>query len=65
MGDFTDWEPVSLAPVGKGVWEVRLPVAPGVHRVNVRIDGGAWLVPAGTRLERTEFGSAVGIVVVR
>lgn len=64
MGDFTDWQPVPLEPVRAGVWEIRLPLAPGVHRVNVRIDGGPWLVPAGTRREESEFGGGVGVVVV-
>jgi hypothetical protein len=64
MGDFTDWMPVALVQIGPTLWEIRLPVASGVHRVNVRVDGSRWLVPAGTRLERTEFGDAVGIIVV-
>jgi hypothetical protein len=64
MGDFTDWEPVALVRIGADTWEIRLPVSPGVHRLNVRIDGGPWLVPAGTRLEHTEFGGAVGVVVI-
>ena len=64
MGDFTDWVPVRLGQVMPGVWETQLPVPPGVHRVNVRLDGGPWSVPGGARLERTEFGGTVGIVVV-
>jgi hypothetical protein len=32
--------------------------------LNLRIDDGAWLVPAGTRLEETEFGGAVGVVLI-
>lgn len=64
MGDFTDWAPVSLEHRGGGQWEVHLPLAPGVHRINVRIDGGEWIVPSGARLERNEFG-ATGVIVVR
>lgn len=64
MGDFTDWQPVALARVASGIWEISLPIPSGVHRLNVRIDGGEWLVPLGTRIESTEFGGAVGIVVV-
>ena len=64
MGDFTDWMPVAFARVGPTLWEIRLPIASGVHRVNVRVDGGSWVVPAGTRFERTEFGGAVGIILV-
>jgi hypothetical protein len=62
--DFTDWEPVSLRRVGDAQWEVMLPVTRGAHRVNVRVDVGAWVVPRGTRLERDEYGGEVGVLVV-
>ncbi|MGH7552910.1 MAG: glycogen-binding domain-containing protein, partial [Longimicrobiales bacterium] len=65
MGDFTDWQTVALARVDTEIWEIKLPVSPGVHRLNVRIDGGPWLVPVGARSESGEFGDAVGVVVVR
>lgn len=65
MGDFTDWQTVALKQIGTGIWEVRLSVTPGVHRLNIRIDGGQWLVPAGARPEQGEFGGVVGVVVVR
>lgn len=65
MGDFTDWQPVALMRGDVGAWETRLPLAAGVHRVNVRIDGGGWIVPAGARPESSEFGGQVGVVVVR
>ena len=64
MGDFTDWEPVALTRVSPGIWEITISIPPGVHRLNLRIDNGAWLVPAGTRLEETEFGGAVGVVLI-
>lgn len=64
MGDFTDWVPVALVRKEGAGWEVSLPVTPGVHRMNLRLDGGSWIVPAGLRLERNEFGGAVGLLVV-
>jgi hypothetical protein len=64
MGDFTDWRAVSLALTGAGAWEIRLPLAAGVYRINVRVNGGEWVVPGGTRLEGSEFGGAVGLLVV-
>ena len=64
MGDFTDWLPVHLARVAPGIWEIELAIPAGVHRVNVRLDGGPWSAPGGARLERTEFGESVGILVV-
>jgi hypothetical protein len=62
--DFTDWEPLALRRVGERDWEVTLPVASGAHRVNVRVDRGAWIVPRGTRVERDEYGGEVGVLVV-
>lgn len=64
MGDFTDWSIVALRQVAAGIWEVSLPMAVGVHRVNLRIDGGAWAAPGGGRVEQTEFGGSVALLVV-
>ena len=63
--DFTDWHPVVLERVmEEGAWQLLLPVASGLHRLNVRIDGGKWIAPAGTTRSADEFGSEVGIVAV-
>jgi hypothetical protein len=62
--DFTDWEPVALQRVDADDWEIVLPIARGAHRANVRVDGGPWTVPRGTRLERDEYGGEVGVLVV-
>ena len=64
MGDFTDWVPVPLLRVAAAVWEVDLAIPAGVHRVNLRINGGPWTAPGGSRIEQTEFGGAVGLLVV-
>ena len=64
MADFTDWVAVHLTEVRPGVWEGRMPVSAGMHRVNLRIDGGAWTVPAGARIEANEFGGNVGVILV-
>ena len=63
-GDFTDWQPVSLRRAGEVMWESVLRIPSGVHRVNVRIDGGTWTVPAGTTRVADEFAGEVGIVTV-
>jgi hypothetical protein len=65
MADFTDWEAVTLTRIDAATWEIQRPLTAGVHRLNIRIDGGAWLVPAGTRPEAGEFGGAVGVIIVR
>jgi hypothetical protein len=62
--DFTDWQPLPLLRVSGGTWEITLRIPAGSYRVDVRADGGPWLAPRGTRLERDEFGSEVGILVV-
>ena len=63
-GDFTDWQPVALGSASPDTWEVTLPVPSGVHRLDVRIDGGAWIVPAGTTRAPDDYGGDVGIFVV-
>jgi hypothetical protein len=63
-GDFTDWQPVTLHRTGEDTWESVLHIPSGVHRVNVRIDGGMWMAPAGTARAEDEFGGDVGIVAV-
>jgi hypothetical protein len=63
MGDFTDWEPVTLKQVGE-VWRFPKPLPAGTRRFNVRVDGGAWAVPQGANLEHDDFGGAVGTIAV-
>ena len=64
MADFTDWTPVSLVAGEHGWWSLRVPVAAGVHRINVRVDGGAWGVPSGVTTVRDDFGGTVGLIAV-
>jgi hypothetical protein len=64
-GDFNRWNPVALRQTHAGVWEVMLPLTPGTYRVNVRIDGGRWLPPAGLPQAEDDFNGAVGVLVVR
>jgi hypothetical protein len=64
-GDFNRWSPVTLRQTHAGVWEATLPLRPGTYRVNVRIDGGRWLPPAGLPQAEDDFNGAVGVLVVR
>ena len=61
MGDFTDWTPVLLVPGDDGEWRLRMPISPGVHEVNVRVDGGAWTVPPGLTAVDDGLGGRVGL----
>jgi hypothetical protein len=63
-GDFTDWKPVALRRWGEDSWRALLPVPPGLHRLAIRIDGGEWRAPPGTRAIESEFGGQVAEVVV-
>ena len=61
MGDFTDWIPVLLVPADHDQWQLRMRIPAGMHEVNVRIDGGAWTVPAGLTAVDDGLGGRVGI----
>jgi hypothetical protein len=65
MGDFTEWLPVPMVPVGGGSYTLRVTLPAGVHRVNVRLDGGPWVAPPGLTTVRDEFGGEVGLLVVQ
>lgn len=64
MGSFTDWEPHALTRIGRDRWEITIPVRPGVHQVNVRLDNGKWRPPPGLPAMRDGFNGEVGIWVV-
>ena len=63
-GDFTDWRAVDLERVSGGRWRAKLQIAPGLHSVTVRFDGGAWEPPPGTRIEVDEFEQSTGVLVI-
>jgi len=65
MADFTDWMPVPLVRTPEGVWETTIPITRGSHRLNVRLDGGDWLVPTNVARVTDDFGGVVGLVLVR
>jgi hypothetical protein len=65
MGDFTDWAPVPLTRRGRDVWELLVPMSAGVHHINLRIDGGAWIAPPGVPSIRDGFNGEVGVLVIK
>jgi len=65
MGDFSDWEPLSLVRRGREEWELLLPIPPGVHRINMRIDGGPWIAPPGMPTVKDGFNGESGVLVIR
>ena len=63
-GDFTNWTPVQLVPAGDGSWRSTLPLKRGKYQMNLRINGGAWIVPPGLLSIVDEFGGTVGLLVI-
>jgi 1,4-alpha-glucan branching enzyme len=63
-GDFTDWTPVRLSRASDGLWALTLPITRGKYQMNVRLDGGKWLVPPGLLPMLDEFGGSVGLLVI-
>jgi hypothetical protein len=65
MGDATQWSITRLRRLTNGRWRAELKLPPGAHRLAVRADGGQWIAPPGLPIGNDEFGSAVGVLVVR
>lgn len=63
-GDFTQWQPVALAPAGGGWWSTTRPIAPGTYQLNLRVNGGPWLAPPGLLTTTDEFGGIVGLLTI-
>jgi len=61
MGDFTNWSPVVLA-ANDNVWRLERAIAPGPHRIAIRIDGGPWIVPVNLPRIEDDLGGTVGII---
>ena len=65
-GDFTDWQPVSLtrSTGNADQWEATFRMTGGMHRINVRRDGGAWVAPDGTTRSTDDFDGEVGVFTI-
>ncbi|HEY4131238.1 MAG TPA: glycogen-binding domain-containing protein [Gemmatimonadaceae bacterium] len=64
MGDFSDWSPLTLVRRGRDLWELNVPLSPGMHQINVRVDGGPWMAPPGLPTVNDSFNGFVGLIVV-
>ena len=65
MADFVDWVPVPLVRQPNGVWRGYYRIAPGLHRVNIRLDGVDVDVPLNWPSDKDEFLGTVALVLVR
>jgi len=63
-GDFTNWIPVPLVPTEGDKWSVSVPIKRGKYQMNMRVDGGQWIVPPGLLSMADEFGGTVGLLVI-
>jgi hypothetical protein len=64
MGDFSDWSPLTLVRRGRDLWELNVPLSPGMYHINVRVDGGPWMAPPGIPTMHDGFSGDVGLIVV-
>jgi len=64
MGSFSNWQPVEMERAWPDYWQAAVAMAPGVHQINVRYDGGPWQVPPETTPVADEFGGVVGSFAV-
>jgi hypothetical protein len=65
-GDFTDWRPVTLSrsPTTADAWESSFRISRGIHRINVRRDGGRWIAPVGTTRTIDDYDGEVGLFLL-
>jgi hypothetical protein len=65
-GDFTDWKPIELrrSLANGDAWEGMFRMSRGIHRINVRRDGGPWVAPAGTTRSADDFDGEVGVFLL-
>jgi hypothetical protein len=62
-GDFTAWMPVPLTRDG-AIWRLERPISPGLHRLAIRVDGGAWLAPRNLPPVEDELGGGAAVITI-
>lgn len=65
-GDVTDWNVVSLhrSTRGDDVWETQFEKPSGIYHINIRVDGGDWIVPHGLVTVPDRFGGTVAVLIL-
>ncbi|HEV2736595.1 MAG TPA: glycogen-binding domain-containing protein, partial [Longimicrobiaceae bacterium] len=64
LGDFTDWKPVPMVRNGP-FWELRLPLAPGIHHYAFRTAAGEVFVPDHLPATDDGMGGKSAVLVVQ
>ncbi len=62
--DCTQWRPVQMTRDGDR-WFVDVAALAGLHRANIRVNGGRWTSPPGLASMDDDFAGEVGIFVVQ
>lgn len=65
MGDATEWTVAHLRRHDSGRWRLELRLTPGMHRIIVRTDGGKWVAPPGVPVGSDDYGTPVGMIIIR
>ena len=65
VGDFSDWEPLTMVRRGRDLWELIVPLGTGLHQINIRTDAGKWVAPPGLPTTKDMFSGEVGILIVK
>lgn len=65
MGDATQWLVTQMSRNRNGKWRAELKLTPGIHRLTVRADGGRWIAPPSLPLGNDDYGTPVGMIVVK
>ncbi len=63
-GEWNQWRPEPLSPVGSRRWETVLQLGPGAYRFSLIVDGDRWLVPADVPTLPDDFGGSVGLLII-
>jgi 1,4-alpha-glucan branching enzyme len=65
-GDFNDWQPVKtpMAKSGDGTWQVRVPLAKGIHRYRLVVDGKWQHDPHNDSTEVNPYGELNSVIKV-
>ena len=63
MADFTEWQPLTLERAGS-VWRTGRAITPGLHRVSIRVNGGAWTVPSNLPRADASAEASFGLLTV-
>jgi 1,4-alpha-glucan branching enzyme len=65
-GDFNDWQPkkTPMTKAGDGTWQVRVPLAKGIHRYRLVVDGKWQHDPHNDSTEANPYGELNSVIKV-